>query len=80
MSEESATLAFVPRGPVPFGVQLEKLATPAMHPWIAAFVGLNALLIFGSGRVRGLGVVLWLGILSSMFSAVLVSRGFVILI
>ncbi|AXK38019.1 protein translocase subunit SecD [Crenobacter cavernae] len=36
-----------------------------------------ALLIFGSGPVRGFAVVHCLGILSSMFSAVLVSRGLV---
>ncbi len=36
-----------------------------------------ALLIFGSGPVRGFAVVHCLGILTSMFSAVLVSRGFV---
>ena len=38
-------------------------------------VGL-ALLIFGSGPVRGFAVVHCLGILTSMFSAVFVSRGF----
>ncbi|RQW29511.1 protein translocase subunit SecD [Rhodobacteraceae bacterium CH30] len=36
-----------------------------------------ALLIFGSGPVRGFAVVHCLGILTSIFSAVLVSRGFV---
>ena len=36
-----------------------------------------ALLIFGSGPVRGFAVVHCLGILTSMFSAVLVSRGLV---
>jgi len=39
-----------------------------------------ALLIFGSGPVRGFAVVHCLGILTSMFSAVLVSRGIVNLI
>jgi len=39
-------------------------------------VGL-ALLVFGSGPVRGFAVVHTLGILTSMFSAVFVSRGFV---
>jgi len=39
-----------------------------------------ALLIFGSGPVRGFAVVHCLGILTSMFSAVLVSRGLVNLI
>jgi len=38
-------------------------------------VGL-ALLIFGSGPVRGFAVVHCLGILTSMFSAVFVARGF----
>ncbi len=36
-----------------------------------------ALLIFGSGPVRGFAVVLCLGIVTSMFSAVMVSRAFV---
>jgi preprotein translocase subunit SecD len=36
-----------------------------------------ALLIFGSGPVRGFAVVLCLGILTSMFSAVMISRGIV---
>jgi len=39
-------------------------------------VGL-ALLIFGTGAVRGFAVVHSLGILTSMFSAVFVMRGFV---
>jgi preprotein translocase subunit SecD len=36
-----------------------------------------ALLTFGSGPVRGFAVVHCLGILTSMFSAVMVSRGIV---
>ena len=36
-----------------------------------------ALLVFGSGAVRGFAVVHCLGILTSMFSAVVVSRGLV---
>ena len=39
-----------------------------------------ALLIFGSGPVRGFAIVHCLGILTSMFSAVFVSRGIVALI
>jgi preprotein translocase subunit SecD len=39
-------------------------------------VGL-ALLVFGSGPIRGFAVVHCLGILTSMFSAVFVSRGVV---
>jgi preprotein translocase subunit SecD len=39
-----------------------------------------ALLAFGSGPVRGFAVVHVLGILTSMFSAVFVSRGIVNLI
>jgi preprotein translocase subunit SecD len=54
------------------------------HAWDTIFdsnvttliVGL-ALLIFGSGAVRGFAVVHSLGILTSMFSAVFVSRGIV---
>ena len=36
-----------------------------------------ALFMFGSGPVKGFAVVLCLGILTSMFSAVMVSRGLV---
>jgi preprotein translocase subunit SecD len=39
-----------------------------------------ALLIFGSGPVRGFAVVHCLGILTSMFSAVFISRGIVNLV
>ena len=39
-----------------------------------------ALLIFGTGPVRGFAVVHCLGIMTSMFSAVFVSRGIVNLI
>ena len=39
-----------------------------------------ALLIFGSGAVRGFAVVHCLGILTSMFSAVVISRALVNLI
>jgi preprotein translocase subunit SecD len=39
-----------------------------------------ALFMFGSGPVKGFAVVLCLGILTSMFSAVLVSRALVNLI
>jgi preprotein translocase subunit SecD len=39
-----------------------------------------ALLIFGSGPVRGFAVVHCLGILTSMFSSVVVSRGIVNLV
>jgi preprotein translocase subunit SecD len=39
-----------------------------------------ALFAFGSGPVKGFAVVLCLGILTSMFSAVMVSRGLVNLI
>ena len=54
------------------------------HAWDTIFdsnvttliVGL-ALLVFGSGAVRGFAVVHCLGILTSMFSAVFVARGFV---
>jgi preprotein translocase subunit SecD len=39
-----------------------------------------ALFAFGSGPIKGFAVVLCLGILTSMFSAVMVSRGFVNLV
>ena len=44
---------------------------------VTTFIAGLALLIFGSGPVRGFAVVHCLGILTSMFSAVLVSRGLV---
>ncbi|MGO4378740.1 protein translocase subunit SecD [Pseudoduganella sp. RAF19] len=60
------------------------IATGFSHAWrtildsnvTTLIVGL-ALLIFGSGPVRGFAVVHCLGILTSMFSAVFVSRGVV---
>jgi preprotein translocase subunit SecD len=54
------------------------------HAWatildsnITTLIAGLALLIFGSGPVRGFAVVHCLGIMTSMFSAVLVSRGLV---
>jgi preprotein translocase subunit SecD len=44
---------------------------------VTTFIAGLALLIFGSGPVRGFAVVHCLGILTSMFSAVMVSRGLV---
>ena len=54
------------------------------HAWntivdsnITSLIAGLALLIFGSGPVRGFAVVHCLGILTSMFSSVVVSRAFV---
>jgi preprotein translocase subunit SecD len=47
---------------------------------ITTFIAGIALFMFGSGPIRGFAVVLCLGILTSMFSAVLVSRALVNLI
>jgi len=54
------------------------------HAWatiidsnVTSLIAGLALLIFGSGPVRGFAVVHCLGILTSMFSSVFVSRGFV---
>ncbi len=44
---------------------------------VTNFIAGLALFMFGSGPVRGFAVVLCLGILTSMFSAVMVSRGIV---
>jgi preprotein translocase subunit SecD len=44
---------------------------------VTTFIAGIALLAFGSGPVRGFAVVLCLGILTSIFSAVTVSRGMV---
>jgi len=62
-AEESATISFVSRERSPVDLPWEKLTTQAMHPWIAAFVGLHAFLIVGGGaamyflktRLDGLG-------------------------
>ena len=50
--------------------------------WVTAilFIAGLALLIFGSGPIRGFAVVQCLGILTSIFSSVVVSRGLVNLI
>ena len=60
---------------------------PAERAWgtildsnITTLIAGLALLIFGQGPVRGFAVVHCLGILTSMFSAVTVSRGMVNLI
>ncbi|MGH8672047.1 MAG: protein translocase subunit SecD, partial [Burkholderiales bacterium] len=47
---------------------------------ITTLIAGTALFMFGSGPVRGFAVVLCLGIMTSMFSAVVVSRGLVNLI
>jgi len=47
---------------------------------VTTFIAGFALLLFGSGPVKGFAVVLCVGILTSMFSAVLVSRALVNLI
>jgi preprotein translocase subunit SecD len=47
---------------------------------ITTFIAGFALFLFGSGAVRGFAVVLCLGILTSMFSAVMISRALVNLI
>ena len=58
------------------------MAYPSPHrgPDVTTLIAGVALLVFGSGPVRGFAVVHCLGILTSMFSAVLVSRGIVNLI
>ena len=50
-------------------------AAPVMLRSLGGAAGV-ALLAFGSGPVRGFAVVHCLGILTSMFSAVVVARGF----
>jgi preprotein translocase subunit SecD len=47
---------------------------------VTTFIAGAALLIWGSGPVRGFAVVHCLGILTSIFSAVMVSRGIVNLV
>ena len=47
---------------------------------ITSLIAGIALLIFGSGAVRGFAVVHCLGIMTSMFTAIMVSRGLVNLI
>ena len=51
-----------------------------MNKLLATLIAGLALLAFGTGPVRGFAVVHCLGIMTSMFSAVFVSRGVVALI
>src|SRR4051812_7459382 len=44
-AHDSATISIAPPERVPLGFQWEKLSTQALHPWIAAFVGLHAFAI-----------------------------------
>jgi soluble lytic murein transglycosylase-like protein len=46
-AEDTATISFVPREPRPLELPWEKLNTHAVHPWIAAFVGLHAFVLLG---------------------------------
>ncbi|MBL8346186.1 MAG: MMPL family transporter, partial [Rubrivivax sp.] len=55
----------------------ERAWGPIRHSNITTWIARMALLAFGSGPVRGFAVVHSLGILTSMFSAVLFSRGLV---
>ena len=47
---------------------------------MTTFIAGIALFMFGSGSIKGFAVVLCLGIITSMFSAVLISRAIVNLI
>ena len=46
-AEDTATIAFVPREAAPLELPWEKLSSPSVHPWIAAFVGLHAFVLLG---------------------------------
>ena len=64
------------------GATFEQLASEQERAWgtildsnVTTLIAGLALLIFGSGAIRGFAVVHCLGILTSMFSAVFFSRG-----
>src|SRR5258706_9580704 len=44
-AHDTATISIAPPEPLPIGFQWEKLSSQALHPWIAAFVGLHAFAI-----------------------------------
>src|SRR5258706_10942072 len=44
-AHDPATISIAPPEPLPIGFQWEKLSSQALHPWIAAFVGLHAFAI-----------------------------------
>jgi soluble lytic murein transglycosylase-like protein len=55
-AEEASALSGEPPGepaesgePTPLRIQMRRLSSEALHPWIAAFVGLHALAIIGAG-------------------------------
>jgi hypothetical protein len=43
--DTATTISIAPKDAIPLGVQWEKLSAQALHPWIAAFVGLHAFAI-----------------------------------
>jgi soluble lytic murein transglycosylase-like protein len=46
-AEDKATISIAPPGREPLQLPWEKLSAPAVHPWIAAFVGVLAFAIVG---------------------------------
>src|SRR5713226_3302859 len=46
-AEDTATISIAPPGREPLQLPWEKLSAPAVHPWIAAFVGVLAFAIVG---------------------------------
>ena len=79
-----ATLRFfnnAPQSPHARGVAgYERAWNTILDSNVTTLIAGLALLIFGSGPVRGFAVVHCLGIMTSMFSAVFVSRGLVALV
>src|SRR5258706_10424268 len=63
-AHDTATISIAPPEPLPIGFQWEKLSSQALHPWIAAFVGLHAFAI-----VSGLAAAYYLKVRLDTLSA-----------
>src|SRR5258706_9871816 len=68
-AHDTATISIAPPEPLPIGFQWEKLSSQALHPWIAAFVGLHAFAIV-SGLAAAYYVKLRLDTLSASNSVI----------
>jgi soluble lytic murein transglycosylase-like protein len=62
-ADDAAAISIAPHEPPPLDLPWDKLRSPSVHPWIAAFVGLHAFAIVGAcaavwflkARLDGLG-------------------------
>jgi len=67
--DTATTISIAPKDAMPLGVQWEKLSSQALHPWIAAFVGLHAFAIV-AGVAAAYYVKVRLDVLSASSSAI----------